>query len=202
MCRRVCLWVGGVGGGWGPRATPPAASPPVCVCGRACVRVQASNPKHRRTHAPHPLPRQSRSYRAPEVILGLPYDHKIDVWSLGCILAELATGRVLFQVRARVGGSCVGGWCARVRGWCVLQCGRLIHACMRARERRAVLHPPPPPPALPPHRTTLCPRCWRGWRASWGRCLGGWCSAGATAPSTSLARGGCLSATHTRCEGG
>ncbi|XP_021769593.1 uncharacterized protein LOC110733827 [Chenopodium quinoa] len=40
---------------------------------------------------------QSRSYRAPEVILGLPYDKKIDVWSLGCILAELCTGNVLFQ---------------------------------------------------------------------------------------------------------
>ncbi|KAG8476620.1 hypothetical protein CXB51_030658 [Gossypium anomalum] len=40
---------------------------------------------------------QSRSYRAPEVILRLPYDKKIDVWSLGCILAELCTGNVLFQ---------------------------------------------------------------------------------------------------------
>ncbi|XP_042013590.1 uncharacterized protein LOC121761944 [Salvia splendens] len=40
---------------------------------------------------------QSRSYRAPEVILGLPYGKKIDVWSLGCILAELCTGNVLFQ---------------------------------------------------------------------------------------------------------
>ncbi|KAG2667803.1 hypothetical protein I3760_15G132100 [Carya illinoinensis] len=40
---------------------------------------------------------QSRSYRAPEVILGLPYDKKIDVWSLGCILSELCTGNVLFQ---------------------------------------------------------------------------------------------------------
>ncbi|CAI9296230.1 unnamed protein product [Lactuca saligna] len=40
---------------------------------------------------------QSRSYRAPEVLLGLPYDKKIDVWSLGCILAELCTGNVLFQ---------------------------------------------------------------------------------------------------------
>lgn len=40
---------------------------------------------------------QSRSYRAPEVIVGLPYDKKIDVWSLGCILAELCTGNVLFQ---------------------------------------------------------------------------------------------------------
>mmetsp|Transcript_24378 Transcript_24378/g.38333 ORF Transcript_24378/g.38333 Transcript_24378/m.38333 type:complete len:206 (+) Transcript_24378:226-843(+) len=40
---------------------------------------------------------QSRSYRAPEVILGLPYDQQIDMWSLGCILAELWTGKVLFQ---------------------------------------------------------------------------------------------------------
>ncbi|PNH12201.1 putative serine/threonine-protein kinase [Tetrabaena socialis] len=39
---------------------------------------------------------QSRSYRAPEVMLGLPYDGRIDIWSLGCVLAELATGQVLF----------------------------------------------------------------------------------------------------------
>ena len=40
---------------------------------------------------------QSRSYRAPEVVLGLPYDAKIDIWSLGCIMAELSSGQVLFQ---------------------------------------------------------------------------------------------------------
>jgi len=39
---------------------------------------------------------QSRSYRAPEVMLGLPYGRKIDIWSLGCIIAELWTGEVLF----------------------------------------------------------------------------------------------------------
>lgn len=39
---------------------------------------------------------QSRSYRAPEVMLGLQYDEKIDLWSLGCILAELCSGEVLF----------------------------------------------------------------------------------------------------------
>ncbi|KAF7830939.1 dual specificity tyrosine-phosphorylation-regulated kinase 2-like isoform X2 [Senna tora] len=39
---------------------------------------------------------QSRSYRAPEVMLGLQYDEKIDIWSLGCILAELCSGDVLF----------------------------------------------------------------------------------------------------------
>ncbi|RLO12466.1 hypothetical protein DYB28_012413, partial [Aphanomyces astaci] len=40
---------------------------------------------------------QSRAYRAPEVILGLRYDDRIDLWSLGCILAELYTGQVLFE---------------------------------------------------------------------------------------------------------
>ncbi|XP_076325984.1 dual specificity tyrosine-phosphorylation-regulated kinase 4-like isoform X2 [Tachypleus tridentatus] len=39
---------------------------------------------------------QSRFYRAPEVILGVPYGPAIDMWSLGCILAELYTGFPLF----------------------------------------------------------------------------------------------------------
>lgn len=30
------------------------------------------------------------------MILGLPYGQGIDVWSLGCIVAELVSGRVLF----------------------------------------------------------------------------------------------------------
>ena len=45
---------------------------------------------------PHASYVQSRSYRAPEVVLGLPYNQKVDIWSLGCILAELFTSRVLF----------------------------------------------------------------------------------------------------------
>ena len=40
---------------------------------------------------------QSRFYRSPEVVLGLPYDQAVDMWSFGCILAELVTGRPLFQ---------------------------------------------------------------------------------------------------------
>ena len=39
---------------------------------------------------------QSRFYRAPETTLGIPYDHQIDMWSVGCILYEMAVGQVLF----------------------------------------------------------------------------------------------------------
>ncbi|KAK5087088.1 serine/threonine protein kinase, CMGC, dual-specificity [Lithohypha guttulata] len=39
---------------------------------------------------------QSRFYRSPEVILGMSYGMPIDVWSLGCILAELYTGYPIF----------------------------------------------------------------------------------------------------------
>ncbi|KAI8384240.1 kinase-like domain-containing protein [Radiomyces spectabilis] len=39
---------------------------------------------------------QSRFYRSPEIILGMNYNMAIDMWSLGCILAELYTGVPLF----------------------------------------------------------------------------------------------------------
>uniref|UniRef100_I1PEX3 non-specific serine/threonine protein kinase n=2 Tax=Oryza glaberrima TaxID=4538 RepID=I1PEX3_ORYGL len=39
----------------------------------------------------------SRFYRAPEIILGLPYDHPLDMWSAGCCLSELYTGKILFD---------------------------------------------------------------------------------------------------------
>lgn len=42
---------------------------------------------------------QSRFYRSPEVLLGTPYDLSIDMWSLGCILVEMHTGKPLFSGR-------------------------------------------------------------------------------------------------------
>ena len=52
---------------------------------------------------------QSRYYRAPEVILGLPYNSAIDMWSVGCVLViislkfnqqyEMCTGVPLFRGR-------------------------------------------------------------------------------------------------------
>ncbi|KAJ3777539.1 kinase-like domain-containing protein [Lentinula raphanica] len=42
----------------------------------------------------------SRFYRAPEIIMGVPYDPSIDIWSMGCTLYELYTGKILFPGRS------------------------------------------------------------------------------------------------------
>jgi serine/threonine-protein kinase PRP4 len=41
----------------------------------------------------------SRFYRAPEIILGMPYDFAIDMWSVGCTLYEMYSGKILFTGR-------------------------------------------------------------------------------------------------------
>lgn len=45
---------------------------------------------------------QSRFYRSPEVLLGIPYDLAIDMWSLGCTLVEMHTGKHLFSGKDEV----------------------------------------------------------------------------------------------------
>ncbi len=47
---------------------------------------------------PHTAYMSSRWYRSPEQLMGATnYDEKVDVWSLGCVLIELATSTPLFQ---------------------------------------------------------------------------------------------------------
>ncbi|XXQ39234.1 Protein kinase domain-containing protein [Plasmodiophora brassicae] len=48
-------------------------------------------------HERHARTVATRQYRAPEVILGLPWSYPSDIWSLGCIFAELVTGDLLFN---------------------------------------------------------------------------------------------------------
>lgn len=38
----------------------------------------------------------TRFYRPPEILFGSPYDYKVDVWSLGCVLAECFSRKALF----------------------------------------------------------------------------------------------------------
>ncbi|WPK23093.1 hypothetical protein PUMCH_000318 [Australozyma saopauloensis] len=45
---------------------------------------------------------QSRFYRAPEVIFGTEYGPEIDVWSVGCLAAELFTGSPLLPGKSEI----------------------------------------------------------------------------------------------------
>jgi len=81
----------------------------------------------------------SRFYRAPEIstslslspsqtsnddsrtshklVLGLPYNEAIDMWSVGCTLAELCTGKILFP------GRLLAGICSRLFDASLIDCG-------------------------------------------------------------------------------
>jgi len=36
-------------------------------------------------------------FRAPEIILGIPYSYGVDMWAVACTLFEMATGKILFR---------------------------------------------------------------------------------------------------------
>ncbi|GLI63709.1 hypothetical protein VaNZ11_006758, partial [Volvox africanus] len=78
----------------------------------------------------------TRWYRPPEVLVGDVYDTSIDVWSYGCTLAELATGRPLFPGRSTVD-----------QLWRIMRClGPLSvqqTACMRRDTRLQPVWTPP-----------------------------------------------------------
>jgi p38 MAP kinase len=45
----------------------------------------------------------TRWYRAPEIMLNwMHYDQTVDIWSVGCIMAELLTGKTLFPGSDRI----------------------------------------------------------------------------------------------------
>lgn len=57
-------------------------------------------------------------YRAPEILMGARYYHTpVDMWSLGCIMAELISGRPLFMGDSEV---CLP---AKIK---LCQCGYLV----------------------------------------------------------------------------
>ncbi|OTA64678.1 kinase-like protein [Hypoxylon sp. EC38] len=63
----------------------------ICDLGTAIDRSDAATANNEIT--PYLV---SRFYRAPEIILGMPYDYAVDTWSIGCTLYELYTGKILF----------------------------------------------------------------------------------------------------------
>lgn len=45
---------------------------------------------------------QSMWYRAPEIIFKIPYDFRIDLWSLGCVIYELYYGIAAFRAKKEI----------------------------------------------------------------------------------------------------
>jgi dual-specificity kinase len=43
----------------------------------------------------------TRHYRAPEIILGIPWSYPCDIWSIGCIMIEFFTGIAVFQTHEK-----------------------------------------------------------------------------------------------------
>lgn len=81
---------------------PPSAAPPA-------AQLPSTLPRLRRQLTRHVV---TRWYRAPEVILQESYDERVDVWSLGCVLAELLGMQAPYDVKLRSpllpGASCLG----------------------------------------------------------------------------------------------
>ncbi len=85
----------------------------------------------------------TRHYRAPEVVLGLGWSYPADMWSIGCIIAELATG-------AWVGGFANDAmiW---VQPW---RCNRIKCVVVTAATLSCLAAPPPASQATPSSRRT------------------------------------------------
>lgn len=50
------------------------------------------------SHSPKTALVCTAPYRPPEILLGeTAYGHGVDIWSLGCVMAEMATGKILFD---------------------------------------------------------------------------------------------------------
>ncbi|KAG9344004.1 hypothetical protein JZ751_012480 [Albula glossodonta] len=45
---------------------------------------------------------QTICYRAPEILLGLPFCEKVDIWSVGCVIAEQYLGYVLYPAKSEL----------------------------------------------------------------------------------------------------
>ena len=96
---------------------------------------------------------QSRFYRSPEVLVGLPYDSAIDMWSLGCVAAELFLGLPILpgvHEHDQLGRICE--MIAKLPDWMLDQGSKSSKYFVKfvPRSPDGTQHAPTPPPQTPP----------------------------------------------------
>ena len=73
------------------------------ICDFGLARVTETDPSMPMTHEV-----VTQYYRAPEILMGARhYTCAVDMWSVGCIIAELLSRRILFQAQTTMQQVCV-----------------------------------------------------------------------------------------------
>jgi serine/threonine protein kinase len=110
---------------------------------------------------------QSRFYRSPEVLVGLAYDSAIDMWSLGCVAAELFLGLpILPGVHEHDQLGRISEMVSKPPDWMLEQGSKSSKYFVKYVQRDG----PTPPPSTPPpgttggNTTTSLPRPLPQWR--------------------------------------
>lgn len=71
---------------------------PLQICDFGLARVEESDEARHMTQEV-----VTQYYRAPEILMGSRhYSNSIDIWSVGCIFAELLGRRILFQAQSPI----------------------------------------------------------------------------------------------------
>ncbi|CAJ1061735.1 homeodomain-interacting protein kinase 3-like isoform X4 [Xyrichtys novacula] len=66
------------------------------TCKNVAVKINKRHKDHAKEVSILKFLMQHKMHRAPEIILGLPYCESIDIWSLGCLMAIMVLGCILF----------------------------------------------------------------------------------------------------------
>ena len=108
---------------------------------------------------------QSRFYRSPEVLIGLPYDSAIDMWSLGCVAAELFLGLPILpgaHEHDQLGR--ISEMISKLPDWMLDQGSKANKFFVKYVPGAATPTPPPAHPSGEVHEKPTSPRPLPQWR--------------------------------------
>jgi len=114
------------------------------ICDFGLARVEEPNPSRAMTQEV-----VTQYYRSPEILMGAKhYTSAVDIWSVGCIFAELLGRRILFQAQTPI---------QQVRKESLRITRLLLWKCITPFSSIHPSHPPPCAVCISPQFTSLSP---------------------------------------------